>query len=130
MRLLLDTHALLWSFHDAPRLSAAAARALHDAANEKIVSAATFWEMTIKDALGKLQMPEPPDEAMRRVDRERIATILPIHPAHLRVLRTLPRLREHKDPFDRMLVSQALSEDLTLVSNDAALDGYGVRRLW
>jgi len=103
-------------------MSAAAARALHDPANEKIVGAATFWEMAIKYALGKLQMPEPPDEAMVRVERERIATVLPIRAPHLRVLRTLPRLREHKDPFDRMLASQALSEGLTPVSNDEALN--------
>jgi PIN domain nuclease of toxin-antitoxin system len=130
VRLLLDTHTLLWSFNDAPRLSAAAASALHHPANEKIASAATFWEMAIKYALGKLQMPEPPEEAMLRVERERIATILPIRPEHLRALRTLPRLHEHKDPFDRMLVAQALSEDCTLVSSDPALDAYGVRRLW
>jgi PIN domain nuclease of toxin-antitoxin system len=128
MRLLIDTHALLWSMEDARPLSFAAAAALRDPTNEKIDSIGTFREMSIKFSLGKLQMPEAPDQVMERFEREQIATILPIRAGRLRIMRGLPH--HHKDPFDRMIVAQAIADALTLVSSDAALDIYGVRRLW
>ena len=128
MRLLLDTHAVLWSLADADVFREPVAAALDDPRNEKLVSIASFWEMAIKVGIGKLAMEEPPETVLERYVRERIATILPIRAVHLRLLRTLPH--HHRDPFDRMLVAQALADDLTLVSHDAEIDAYGVRRLW
>lgn len=131
MRLLLDTHTLLWVLDGSPRLSIAATRALSDNANEKIVSVASFWEMTIKSSLGKLRLNESPYALLARFDSEGLATILPIGAAHLAALHGLPpHPDKHRDPFDRMLVAQALAEDLTLVSADPLLDAYGVKRLW
>ena len=128
MRLLLDTNALLWSLENSPRLSNPASQALSDPAREKVVSIASFWEITIKVSINKLVLSESPDELLARFEQNRLATILPIRFGHLRVLRGLPH--HHKDPFDRMIVSQALADELTLVSSDEALDDYGVRRLW
>lgn len=128
MRLLLDTHAFLWSLEDSDRLSAAARSAIQDRANEKRVSYATLWEITIKTALGKLELETPWEETLGGIERRAPGTLLNFTEDHLAVLLRLPQ--HHRDPFDRMLVAQALSENLTLVSNDAALDAYGVRRLW
>lgn len=128
MTLLLDTNALLWVVEDAGRLSAAAENALNDPANEKVISVVSFWEITIKTALGKLTLVEPADELMERFERDGIATILPISAAHLRRLRELPAL--HRDPFDRMIVAQALAEGVPIISSDAQLDAYGIMRIW
>ena len=128
MRLLLDTHTLIWTLQDADRLSAAAERVLNDPANERIVSVASFWEMAVKFSIGKLRMGQTPADVFETFERERLATILPIRSADIRVLSELPF--HHRDPFDRMLVAQALSDGLTLVSTDELLDDYGVTRLW
>lgn len=128
MRLLLDTHAFLWSLEDSDRLSATARAAIQDGANEKLVSYATLWEITIKVTLGKLELADPWEETLRTI--ERLAPGTPLA-CTMRDLETLFRLpQHHRDPFDRMLVAQALSGDLVLLSNDEALDAYGVRRLW
>lgn len=128
MRLLLDTNALLAVLRDVAPLPIAAEWALNDPANEKVVSVVNFWELTIKVSLRKLIMREPPEAVLEKFEQRRIATILSIRADHLRVLRTLPL--HHRDPFDRLLVAQALAEDCTLVSSDVALDAYGVPRLW
>jgi PIN domain nuclease of toxin-antitoxin system len=128
MRLLVDTHALIWSLENAAQLKSNVLGALNDASNEKVISVASFWEMTIKVSLGKLEMDESPDALMERFEKNSLASILPVRARHLGVLRELPQ--HHRDPFDRLIVAQAIAEDLTLVSSDANLDGYGVRRLW
>ena len=111
----------------APELSPAAARAIADAGNEKRLSVVSLWEFAIKSGLGKLELNEPFAALLARVDAMRMIERLPIADAHLLRYATLPL--HHRDPFDRMLVAQALSEACTLVSSDAPLDAYGVRRL-
>lgn len=121
MRLLLDTHVLLWALGQPSKLRPAVRAALVDADNDVLVSAASTWEIAIKAALGKL-----------RADLAEIAsaaaatgfTELGITVAHTLRVRTLPA--HHRDPFDRMLVAQAACEGLTLVTNDRALAAYGV----
>lgn len=118
MRLLLDTHVLLWWAED--ELRAEAEAAIVDEANELIVSAATIWEAKIKGALGKLEVPVDLVSAAR----ERGVSELSITWAHAVEAGGLPR--HHHDPFDRMLIAQAHIEGLTLVTRDAVFDQYGV----
>ena len=128
LALLLDTHALLWWLDGDARLPSQARSAIADPANTIFVSAATAWEITTKHRLGKL-----PDAA--DVARDVAACIagqgfreLPITVADGERAGRLPG--PHRDPFDRMIVAQALGADLMLVSNEALFDSYGVRRLW
>ena len=123
MRLLLDTSALLWLLAGDPRLGAQARQEV-EAAAELVVSAASLWEIAIKVSLGKLAaLPGLPavlaEAGVRR---------LGIGDEHLRRLESLPW--HHRDPFDRLLIAQALAEDIPLVSNEALFDAYGVRLLW
>ena len=118
MKLLLDTHILLWVMQDAPQLGRAARRLLNEA--EAIhVSSVSLWEIAIKCALGKLRVNQ--DELDAQLDKIGFAP-LPVTWAHTRGLRHLPAL--HGDPFDRMLVAQALGEPLHLVTHDATLQPY------
>jgi PIN domain nuclease of toxin-antitoxin system len=125
VRLLLDTHALLWALSAPARLPAPTAAAIRDPANAVFVSAASAWEIAIKSGLGKLSADL--DEVVRtsiEVGFEELAVTL----AHTRRLQSLPP--RHRDPFDRMLVAQALEEGLTVVTRDAALSAYSVPTLW
>ena len=118
MRLLLDTHLAIWLTRDATELTAAA-RKLITEADEVFVSSASIWEATIKVALGKL-----PLLPQRFADQLRLAGIepLPVTWAHALAVHSLPTL--HKDPFDRLLVAQAMSEPMHLLTHDAALAAY------
>ncbi len=123
MRLLLDTHVLLWWSTDSPRLAEGARDAIRSA-GRVAVSAASAWEAAIKAGMGKLTLDVP---------FERVAEVngfdkLPITLAHAAAVATLPE--HHRDPFDRMLVAQARSEGLTLVTHDRAIEPYGIPILW
>jgi len=124
VRLLLDTHVLLWWRDDSPRLSPRARAEIADAANEILVSTATLWEIVIKRARGKLIFPEDLEDVMR----EEAFGLMPISFQHLRRLELLPEL--HRDSFDRMLIAQALTERTPLVTNDVAVLAYSVPTLW
>jgi PIN domain nuclease of toxin-antitoxin system len=120
MRLLLDTHVLLWWLKGAPELQPALREAIADPANLVYVSAVSIWEIEIKRALHKLQMPANwldvvADEGFRR---------LPVTWEHAGHVARLPAI--HRDPFDRMLVAQAMIEKLVLVTDDATVRRYGV----
>lgn len=129
MRLLLDTHAFLWwSVEDDPKLSAKADAAIADRTNTVFVSAASAWEITTKYRLGKL-----PGMAVVAADVAAQIAVegfveLAVTVAHGQRAGALQG--PHKDPFDRMLIAQALLEDMTLVSNEAVFDAFGVRRVW
>ena len=127
MRLLLDTHALLWWATDDAALSKRG-RAQVGQSTEVLVSAASAWEMAIKVALGRL--PSAMDLIANFEDslHNRGFKILPITAAHGIRAGLLPG--PHKDPFDRMLIAQAQAENLAIVSNDEIFDGYGIRRIW
>ena len=122
-RLLLDTHVLLWALEDSQALSADARRSITDTRNEVFVSAASIWEMAIKRSLGKLRAP---DNLADTVQEAGFAA-LPITLAHAEQAGMLPP--HHRDPFDRMLVAQALEEGLVLVTDDAHIPKYGVRTM-
>jgi PIN domain nuclease of toxin-antitoxin system len=128
VNLLLDAHALLWFVWDDPNLSPTAKALLEDPANRKLVSVATCWEIAIKVGLKKLDLGEPATTFLPRELATNQFQLLGIELAHATFVETLPL--HHKDPFDRLLVAQALIENLPVVSADAILDQYGVTRLW
>jgi PIN domain nuclease of toxin-antitoxin system len=124
MRLLLDTHVFLWYISADRQLPVAFRDAIRDPANEAYLSVASVWEAVIKYALGKLPLPEAPAEYLpRQRAAHRIAT-LPIEEEALAHLAVLPAL--HRDPFDRILVAQALQQGLTVVTVDDAVRAYPV----
>jgi PIN domain nuclease of toxin-antitoxin system len=128
LRFLLDTHTLIWWMTTDAHLSRAARLLIEQKENTSLVSAVSAWEIATKVRLGKL--PAAADLVQNFVadlQRERIE-ILPVDAEHGIRAGLLPG--PHKDPFDRMLIAQALAEDVPIISNDRALDGYGVRRLW
>lgn len=123
MRLLLDTHVLLWSLSNDPQLGRAARAAIVDPSNLALVSAVSAWEVAIKRGLGKLRAPADL-AAQLRAHRFRE---LDVTVAHALAVQDLPR--HHADPFDRLLVAQASIEDLTIVTRDPAIARYDVRVL-
>ena len=128
MRLLLDTHALIWWLAGDPLLSAEARAAVADLENEVFVSVASAWEIATKYRIGKL--PQAPALAMHlsgALTRQGFIE-LPITVQHGQTAGDLPG--PHRDPLDRMLISQATPLDLALVSSDTVFDRYGIRRLW
>lgn len=128
MKLLLDTHTLLWFVLGDASLSATARQLIEDAANSKLVSPATYWELAIKISIGKYALHEPYETFIDRAIRQNGFLILPIESRHTAALINLPF--HHRDPFDRLMVAQAMVENLVLVSADAVLDAYPIQRLW
>lgn len=126
-RLLLDTHVFLWLHTEPHRLGALRVR-LEDPSTELLLSAASSWEMAIKWSLGKLPLPEPPERYVPdRMQRTGIDA-LPVTHTHALAVAGLPRL--HNDPFDRLLVVQAIHERLPIVTVDPLLAAYQVETIW
>lgn len=123
-RLLLDTHALLWWLTDDPALSATAREVLADPVNEPLVSAASVWEIAIKRSLGKLTAP---DDLPDRIAEQGFSW-LPVSAAHAWQVRELPA--HHRDPFDRLLIAQALVERLAIITTDAHFNDYDIEVYW
>ncbi len=128
MRLLLDTHALLWFALNDSRLSVCATSLILDPVHEKLVSPASYWEVAIKISMKKYALALPYEEFFRTAIDDNGFHVLPIAPRHTAALTTLPY--HHKDPFDRLIIAQALVENVSLVSVDSSFDAYGVTRLW
>jgi PIN domain nuclease of toxin-antitoxin system len=128
VKVLLDTHALLWATLSPASLSREATRIIADEANVILVSAASAWEIATKVRIGKLPGAETLDQEFLSVMEDAGYSLLPIDiPAALRAGRLVG---EHRDPFDRMIAAQALAEDIPVLSSDAKLDTFGIRRLW
>jgi PIN domain nuclease of toxin-antitoxin system len=121
VRCLLDTHVLLWWIEDNPKLGPAPRAIIADPGNEVVVSAATIWEAAIKRALGKLRFDTP---VLLETLRRSSMRVLPITAPHALTAGDLPR--HHDDPFDRMLVAQAIAEGFTLITCDRWLRSYAV----
>jgi PIN domain nuclease of toxin-antitoxin system len=126
--ILLDTHTFLWFILDDPQLSLTAEQLISDPTNEIAISPATYWEIAIKISIGKYSLPEPYEIFMEREIINNNFTILPITPKHTALIVTLPF--HHKDPFDRLLIAQAKSEKIPVISKDIILDQYQIKRLW
>ena len=126
MRLLLDTHAWIWAVDPtAGALAPEARKLLEDGSNDVLFSAASAWEIAIKYALGKLTLPASPEDFLPQHVARASMEWLPVLPVHALRVASLPR--HHSDPFDRLLVAQALVEDLALVTADARFTDYGVK---
>lgn len=124
MILLLDTHALIWALEDSPRLSPAARKAVEDTSNIVLASVVSAWEIAIKRSLGRL---DAPDDLAQVIDDAGFLRRV-ISFADVQRLATLPP--HHRDPFDRMLVAQAMEEGAPIVSCDARIAAYQVQVLW
>jgi PIN domain nuclease of toxin-antitoxin system len=128
VKLLLDTHTLIWAVDDPSKLGPQAVTALQDSANDLLLSAATIWEIAIKVGLGKLSLSMPYRQWMTQAITDLGMSVLPITVEYADVQGNLPK--HHGDPFDRLLVAQAQVENMALVSADTGFDPYGVNRLW
>ena len=128
MRLLLDTHSFLWFILDDPQLSSFARGLIEDPTNAISISPASYWEIAIKIKLGKYALPQPYEQFIGMQLTANGFEILHIEPKHTALLTTLPL--HHRDPFDRLIVAQALKEGISVVSIDSQLDAYGVKRMW
>jgi PIN domain nuclease of toxin-antitoxin system len=127
MKLLLDTHTFLWFIEDSPKLSTEA-KGLLESEADLLLSVASVWEMAIKISIGKLSLPSPFDEFVSEQLSKNTIELFPIGLAHLGLVSTLPF--HHRDPFDRLLIAQAITEQYPIVSIDDKFDAYPVKRLW
>ena len=127
MKLLLDTCTFLWIALDAPELSELARKLFRDPDNEVYLSTVSAWEIAVKHGLGRLALPAPPQTSVPALREAHLIESLPLREEETLHLHRLPAL--HRDPFDRLLISQAVSERLTLVTRDRIFDQYEVRTL-
>jgi PIN domain nuclease of toxin-antitoxin system len=123
---LLDTHTFLWFVMGNPRITPKLRAQIED--NENFVSIASIWEIAIKNGIGKLNLEVPFDDFIDRQIIPNGIQILDIKLEHLKVLITLPL--HHRDPFDRILIAQAITEDIVLISADSVFSLYPVQRMW
>lgn len=128
MRLLLDTHVFLWWISDAPEMSETARTAIANPNNSCYVSVASGWEMAIKSSLGKLRLKKSIERFLTEQMQQNGFLLLNIDLHHVAKVENLPFI--HRDPFDRLILSQAKAERMTLVTADQTLSDYGVRCLW
>lgn len=128
MKLLLDTHIFLWANSEAERLSLTVKSLLSSGEHELYLSMASPWEIQIKHQLGKLVLAKPIAELVNINRLENNTQLLPIELAHISYLAQLPQ--HHKDPFDRIIIAQAIIEDLAVVTVDKSFADYPVQVIW
>jgi len=124
VRLLIDSHAFLWWSEALPALGTAAHGVIADRTNEVLISAAALWELTIKVSSGRLSLPTDLETMVANLGFAVLSITFP----HLRRLADLPRL--HRDPFDRMMIAQALAEGIPIATGDRVFAAYGVQIIW
>ena len=128
MNVLLDTHTFLWFVWDDAQLSQTAKDAITDPNNQKLVSVASIWEIAIKISLQKLDLGMPYLPFMRSQMAINLFEILPLTLEHGAEISRLPF--HHRDPFDRLMIAQSMSERIPIVSADSAFDAYSIKRIW
>ena len=128
MNLLLDSHAFVWMHEEPHKLSVNVAYEILNPANQIFVSVATIWELQIKIALKKFSFSDTLENVILREQQTNKMQILPVKLSHALYLENLPL--HHKDPFDRLLISQAIVENMTLVTADSEFAKYKVKLLW
>jgi PIN domain nuclease of toxin-antitoxin system len=128
VKLLLDSHTLIWAADDPAKLTALAQALLQDPSHDRLVSAASLWEIAIKFSLGRLPLSLPYRQWMDKAIAGLGLILLPITLDHAERQASLPW--HHRDPFDRLIVAQTQFEGLPVVSADAKLDIYGITRIW
>ncbi len=127
MAYLLDTHALIWFLEGDDRLSAKAKEIISDDNSDIYLSMASLWEMAIKISLAKLNLSQSLEQVIETIEKQSIL-LLSVKPTHLMSLINLPFV--HRDPFDRLLISQVLTEKMEFISNEALFLQYGIERVW
>ena len=124
---LLDTHTLIWFLEGDSQISPLAKSLVLDTGNQLFVSMASIWEMAIKTSIGKLTLTQPLEQIIKRLPLE-FMELLPIEVSHLLAIQNLPF--HHKDPFDRILIAQTLTENIGIISIETIFDQYAVKRIW
>jgi PIN domain nuclease of toxin-antitoxin system len=128
MNILLDSHTLIWFSQNSPQLSSSAIEILEDRNNLLFLSLVSVWEIQIKVQLGKLNLDISLSEIVKDQTKINDVQILPMKLSHIWTLDTLPYY--HKDPFDRLLISQAITENLIILGVDSVFDSYPVEKIW
>ncbi|MSQ47700.1 MAG: type II toxin-antitoxin system VapC family toxin [Deltaproteobacteria bacterium] len=128
MRILLDTCTFLWLVTDAPELSDSARKVFAEIENEVYLSAVSTWEIALKYSLGRLHLPVPPEQYIPDQRTRHAIDFPPLHEDATLLLKRVPRI--HKDPFDRMLICQALVHDLVILTPDPQISQYTVGTMW
>ena len=123
MRLVLDTHILIWLLEGDPQLSESKRNILSDPANEIFVSVASLWEIAIKFSIGKLALSKSLNDIVEEIDSSS-SRFLTVGPQHAVAVSALPF--HHRDPFDRIIIAQALVENISIITNDGVFADYGV----
>ncbi|MFY7933479.1 MAG: type II toxin-antitoxin system VapC family toxin [Microcystis aeruginosa] len=128
MNILLDSHTLIWFSQNSPQLSSSAIEILEDRNNLLFLSLVSVWEIQIKVQLGKLNLDISLSEIVKDQTKINDVQILPMKLSHIWTLDTLPYY--HKDPFDRLLISQAITDNLIILGVDSVFDAYPVQKIW
>ena len=128
MKILLDTNSFLWFISGSERLSINARGLIADLNNQLVLSSVSLWEIAIKVSIGKLELLQPYDQLIPAQLEENDINILPIELIHLTTVVGLPFY--HRDPFDRLIIAQAMVEDLPVVSPDSEFSRYAVKLIW
>jgi PIN domain nuclease of toxin-antitoxin system len=128
VRVLIDTHIFIWYVQNSERLPSSVASFINDGRNDVLLSIASVWEMAIKQSTGKLNLGVPYANFIEEQMRINSMELLPLSLEHLEVVTTLPF--HHRDPFDRLLIAQAIVEDIVIVSADSIFSLYPVQRKW
>jgi PIN domain nuclease of toxin-antitoxin system len=125
---MLDTHTFLWFVLGDSKLSSTARKQIEEPSNEKLISPASYWEIAIKISTGKYTLPQPYEDFMQKGIEGNGFVILPIEPKHTAALTNLAF--HHRDPFDRLIIAQAMVEQIAIVGRDSDFDAYPVTRIW
>ena len=128
MKFIADTHAFIWFIADSPKLSGTARKLFESSDSERLFSIASIWEIAIKTSLGKLSFDKPLEQFLPEQIAANDARLLDISLFHALRVASLPF--HHRDPFDRMIIAQGLTENLPILSDDNAFDAYGIKRIW
>lgn len=128
MKYLIDTHTLLWIVTNDPKLSAKAKDLYLDSENEIFISMASIWELSIKSSLGKISLEQPLDEFVDEHVKGNDIRILKIELSHVLRIENLPFY--HRDPFDRLIISQSIEDNIPIIGSDKTFDSYPIKRIW
>lgn len=128
MKVLLDTHAFLWFITDDPKLSTTGKTTIADPKNDILISPASYWEVAIKVSIGKYPLNVSFESFITQGIDDNEFEILPIEPKHAAAITNLPL--HHRDPFDRLIIAQAMVEQIQIVSGDEQFDAYPIQRIW
>jgi PIN domain nuclease of toxin-antitoxin system len=128
MRVLIDTHIFIWYIQNSERLPSSIATYINDGRNDILLSIASVWEMAIKQSTGKLNLGLPYASFIEEQMRLNSMELLPLRLDHLEVVTTMPF--HHRDPFDRLLIAQAMLENIVIISADSTFSSYPVQRIW